>query len=312
MSRVGDAWQGRIHREAQEAFAGVALVIEYLAHVIKREAASLTSLPVEITAVHVGPVRTKQREMISIDISEYGDPLHTRMIRMPFTNYLKPWVTGLARDLGIEHEVPKMRAIPLHEIDVRQAIKVRQVRKEVLGLARRASVRIPLQEEGTKRLMDEYLRSSLRRFHQHYYSTRHDPRELWAQTYTRAPIGGLPQCLRDILEWPNDRLLKPAGIQIVTRAFLAEGWHPRHIAGLIRSKFEDPSFGWGLGWDDYEAGTRADFYVRLFSGLWATGVDELVDFNCTSTQEKGFCPVPHTEPCSLDPLRKKLATPTHL
>lgn len=312
MSRVGDAWQGRIHREAQDAFAGVALVIEFLAHRIKHQAAKLTRLPVEITAVHVGPFRTKQREMISIDISEYGDPLHTRMIRMPFTNYLKPWVTGLARDLGIDQEIPKMRAIPLHEIDVRQAIKVRQVRKDVLDLARRASVRIPLQERGTDRLLNEYLASPLRRFHEHYYSTRHDPPEVWWKTYARAPIGGLPPCLRDILEWPNDRLLKPAGIQLVTRAFLAEGWHPRHIAGLIRSKFENPSFGWGLGWDDYEAGTRADFYVRLFSGLWATGVDALVDFNCTSTQEKGFCPGSHVELCTLEPLRQKLTTPTHL
>ncbi len=88
---------------------------------------------------------------------------------------------------------------------------------------------------------------------------------------------------------PNDLLLKPAGIQIVTRSLLAEGWHPRHIAGLIRSKFADPSFSWGIDWNDYEPGTRADFYVRLFAGLYATGLDQLVDMNCVSTAEKGFC-----------------------
>lgn len=310
MSRVWDGWKEKIHRESQEAFAGVALVIEYLAHQIKRDAARLSSLPVEITAVHVGPCLTRQRELISIDISEYGDPLHTRMIRMPFTNYLKPWVTGLARDLGIEKEIPKLRAIPLHEMDVRQAIKVRQVSKDVLELARRASVRIPQEEEGTDRLLDDYLASPLRQFHLHYYSTRHDPPEAWAKTYGRAPLGCLPPCVRDILEWPNDRLLKPAGMQLITRGLLAEGWHPRHIAGLIRSKFEDASFGWGLGWKDYEAGTRADFYVRLFSGLCATGVDRLIDFNCTSTQEKGFCPGSHTGSCTLEPMRQKLLNPT--
>jgi hypothetical protein len=32
--------------------------------------------------------------------------------------------------------------------------------------------------------------------------------------------------------------------------------------------------------------------VRLFAGLWATGMDESVDFNCISNQEKGFCPYP--------------------
>ncbi|MEO5713733.1 MAG: hypothetical protein ABIT37_09625 [Luteolibacter sp.] len=99
--------------------------------------------------------------------------------------------------------------------------------------------------------------------------------------------------------FPNDRLLKPAGMQLITRALLAEGWHPRHIAGLIRSKFENPAHGWGVNWNEYEAGTRADFYVRLFAGLLATHVDELVDFNCMSTREKGFCPGPAAGGCGL-------------
>jgi hypothetical protein len=83
-------------------------------------------------------------------------------------------------------------------------------------------------------------------------------------------------------------LLKPAGIQHVVRMFLADGWHPRHIAGLIRSKYER-NFGWGDQWYLYDAATRADFYVRLFSGMMITGVDELVDFDCLSTQQKGYC-----------------------
>jgi len=33
---------------------------------------------------------TGSREAISIDISEYGDPLHTRGMRVPFSGYLKP------------------------------------------------------------------------------------------------------------------------------------------------------------------------------------------------------------------------------
>ena len=128
--------------------------------------------PVEITAVHVGPDVTPHREIISIDISEYGDPLHTRMVPMPFTHYLKPWVSGLARSLGIEGEIPSFRTIPLHEIDIRQAIKVRQVDEDVRDLARRACVRIPGQAPGTGRLLEDYLRSPLRRFHEYFYSAR--------------------------------------------------------------------------------------------------------------------------------------------
>ena len=39
-------------------------------------------IPVELTAVEVGPSK-HGREMISIDISEYGDPLYSRAVRYP-------------------------------------------------------------------------------------------------------------------------------------------------------------------------------------------------------------------------------------
>ena len=77
------------------------------------------------------------------------------------------------------------------------------------------------------------------------------------------------------------------------RVLLAVWWHPRHIAGLIRSKFER-DFGWGEMWYRYDASTRANFYTRMFAGLITTGQDELVDFNCRSCQEKRYCPA---EPC---------------
>jgi hypothetical protein len=37
---------------------------------------------------------------------------------------------------------------------------------------------------------------------------------------------------------------------------------------------------------------RAEFYTRLFAGMIATGADTLVDLNCVSHQEKGYCRVP--------------------
>ncbi|WP_395746097.1 hypothetical protein [Prosthecobacter sp.] len=306
MERVPPVLTGSILAADQAAFTAIALLIEFLAHGIKERATAFSDLPVEITAVHVGPCATAQREMISIDISEYGDPLHTRTIRMPFTNYRKPWQTGIASRFQIEEELPAIRSIPLHEMDFRQAIKVRQVDDEVRDLAQRACVRIPLQEEGTQRLLEHYLASRLRRFHEFYYSAQHDPRERWPETYGRTPLEHLPHCARHVLECPNDLLLKPAGMQLVTRCLLAQGWHPRHIAGLIRSKFEDPSYGWGIDWNDYEAATRADFYTRLFACLHLTGLDRLVDLNCTSTREKGFCFPPSAGTCDLEPSRQKL------
>ena len=306
MERIPPFLANQIVASDQSFFAATALLVEWLAHRVKERASRHASLPVEITAVHVGPCVTPQREMISIDISEYGDPLHTRMIRMPFTKYRKPWVTGLAKRLGIEKEIPAIRAIPLHEMDFRQALKVRQVDREVQELAHRACTRIPVQEEGTSLLLDGYLASRLRRFHEYYYSATHDPKDRWPETYERTPVCTLPHCAQHVLAHPNDLLLKPAGMQLVTRCLCAQGWHPRHVAGLIRSKFENPIYGWGFHWEDYEPGTRADFYTRLFAGLYWSGLDRLLDLNCTSTREKGFCFRSTETTCNLEPSRLAL------
>lgn len=304
--RAGGGVLSEIGLETQRMFSGAALLMEYLAQRIKWQAAPLSSLPVEITAVHVGPGASLHREIVSIDISEYGDPLHTRMVRMPYTNYLKPWKTGLAEDPVFGGSLPHFMAIPLFEMDVRQAVSCRQDQAAVKELALRACTRIPRHDEGTARFLDRYMDSELRVFHQDFYSVPHLPIELWADVYHPVPEG-MPPCGADLLEWPNDRLLKPAGIQIVTRILLALGWQPRHIAGLIRSRFENPDYGWGVDWQEYDPGARADFYVRLFAGLWKTRVDRLVDFNCVSTMEKGFCPGAHHADCSLNDFKETLS-----
>ena len=304
--RVPLALRAMIDHDAHRSFAAISLLMEYVAHRVKDAAEPLSACPVEITAVHVGLGVSKQREIISIDISEYGDPLHTRTVRMPFTNYLKPWVHGFAREHGLEGKLLPFRTIPLHEIDIQQAIKVRQVDAEVIDLARRASVHIPEQIDGTARLLEDYLTSHLRRFHKRFYADQHDAKERWHETYDRTPADTFPPCARHVVTWPNDLLLKPAGMQLVTRCLLAAGWHPRHIAGFIRSKFENPSFNWSVSWEDYVPAIRADFFTRVFAGLYDTGLDRLIDFNCTSTREKGFC-FPSVEgTCSLEPFSQNL------
>jgi sugar phosphate isomerase/epimerase len=306
--RVPPAFAAMIDLQAHRVFAATSLLMEYVAHRVKEAAGPVPGIPVETTAVHVGPTAEGRREIISVDISEYGDPLQTRMIRMPFSIYLKPWVSGLARSLGIEEELPALRTIPLHEIDIRQAIKMRQVDKDVIDLACRAPVTIPEQEAGTERLLRDYLTSPLRQFHERFYADQHDARPRWPQTYDRTPMELFPACARHVVTWPNDLLLKPAGMQLVTRCLLAGGWHPRHIAGFIRSKFENPLHQWGNQWDDFVPAIRADFYTRLFAGLYETGLDPLIDFNCTSIREKGFCFTPGGEsPCTLEPYRARLA-----
>jgi hypothetical protein len=223
--------------------------------------------------------------MISIDISEYGDPLISRMVRMPFTRYRKPWQTGLAKALGVEDQLPHIRSIPIHEHDIQQALEIRHDENAIALLAKRADTRIPIEERGMRHLIRAYRESSLRDFHTEFYRLPLKPPE----PRSALPLHLLPPCAAHILKNPNELLLKPAGMQLVTRSLLAASWHPRHIATLIKAVFEDDQFNWSPQWDECDPALRADFYVRLFSGLIFTGLDQLIDYNCTSTQEKQFC-----------------------
>lgn len=282
----------------EQVFANLALLMEYFAHRIKELAQADSEIPVEITAAQVPPRESGQRELISIDISEYGDPLGSRTIRIPFTRYLKPWSSGLARSMGLEDQIGPCICIPLHEIDVMQALKLRQDPADVLALARRCCTLIPDEGEGTGHLLTDYLASTLRSFHQRFYESDHDPPETWPWTYGRTPLHELPGCVRHVLLHPNDLLLKPSAMRLVTRCLLDRGWHPRHIAGLVRSKFEDPVHEWGDRWTGYSPSLRADFYVRLFSGLLSTGLDPMLGYHCDASDTEDFC-WPGDSPCHL-------------
>jgi hypothetical protein len=178
--------------------------------------------------------------------------------------------------------------IPLHEMDSQQGIQVMHDINQVTALARRATVKIPDQSQSTESLISGYQISTLKKFHDWFYSEEHEPVETWAQTYDSTPVEPLPLCARHILEHPNDLLLKPAAVARLVRVMLSLGWHPRHVAGLIRSKFER-DYGWGEKWRGYDPAARADFYARLFAGQFVAGVDDLVDFNCQSAKEEKLC-----------------------
>ncbi len=275
-----------VSEELTRAFSGLGMVMEFLAHRIQEIAGPRCAIPVELTAVEVGP-RNYDREMISIDISEYGDPLQTRIIRAPFSFYLK---ARQQRDLVAAEAHQKLHPlfiIPLQQMSTRDGLKVMRDPKKTAQLARTASTKIPEAVTGTENLISDYMASPLAKFHQWFYSQEPEPEERWPETYDRTPLEILPACAHALLQFPNDLLLRPAHIRRLVRVLLALGWHPRHIAGLITSKYARP-FEW-TQFDGYDRATRADFYTRLFAGLFVSGRDDLVDFNCVSAQEQGTC-----------------------
>lgn len=260
------------------AYAGSGVVVEYLTDRVIREAGPQSAIPVTITDLEVVPQHLG-REVVSIDVSEYSDPLSTRMIRIAFSVYTKP--------IRLEHENREqlLLFVPLHGITLSEGLSFLKSPGNACRLAENAGVRIPESEEGTRRLISDYRRSLLAGFHNDFYSVSQSSER---NMYERTSFEGLPGCVESMLLNPDKRLLRPAVLQLVVRSLYGAGWHPQHIAGLIRSLFERKG-RYGEEWEFYSPATRADFYVRALAGAIATGVDTLDDFNCSATKDKGYC-----------------------
>lgn len=260
-------------RTLGKAFSGLGMLMEFVGRLAVELASSECSIPVEMTAVEVTP-SGRGREMISIDLSEYGDPLQMRTVRVPFGAYLKPWHQIYAMGRSNMGRIGPIIFVPVDGLDTRRAVHVMRDPELAAGLAAERSTAIPEQTAGSASLLDAYERSALREFHRDFYSESHDPPERWPETYDRLCLDSLPEAARNALMFPNDLLLRPVGMRAVTEALLERGWHPRHIAGLVRSKFER-DYSWGNQWSGYSPAMRADFYVRIFAGRRISVADDV-------------------------------------
>jgi hypothetical protein len=268
------------------AYAGLGMLMEFLGHSVLTETAETSPVPVEITAIEIGP-GTSGREIVSFDLSEYGDPLHVRHLRLPFSAYLKPrqmeWNLGTEGVLGL---LP-MFEIPLDGMTPQEAIEVAHSPDAAIRLSRKVRLSIPDQSGPTQVLLDHYEDSPLAGFHREFYQLLSMP----VSGEFGGAVSGIPPCLNWLLEHPNDWLLRPAALQFVSRTLMALDWHPRAIAQLIADVYES-DIDWGEQWVRLDPFNRAIFYTRLFCGMIATGVDRLIDFNCVSQREKGYCFLP--------------------
>lgn len=281
----------QIEPDLAAAFSALGMVMEYVVQQVKADALPFCEVPIEVTEVLAGP-GASGREIISLDISEYADPLDTRMIRVPFSRYLKPQQQPYLLDEEELEALPPMFVIPRAGMELGEAIATMRDAEKTAALAATTPAGIPEVSAAAERLIAAYEGSDLAAFHTRFYRLEPDRQAAWPKSWEQLEKGGglqqLPRCVETILTCPNDLLLKLSGIRRLVRVLLAEDWHPRHIAGLIHSRYESDQ-GWGDRWQVYDPGTRADFYTRVFAGLVATGQDHLVDFNCRSAQEERFC-----------------------
>ena len=269
-------------RQARAA-DGLGLILEFAAHLIAAEAASSSPIPVIFNGTVVGR-GGHGRECVSIDFSHAGDPMDVRHMRSAFSTY--QWHRLRADIFGgdVGARVPPLVVLPHDHLGFMPMLRHRGLAAGVHAARTTTSV-IPDVSTGVARLLARYVASPLAAFHRTFYAMRRLPE---GRPRPLNP-GEVPPCVAAPLLRPNDLLLKPEFIQHVVRHLLSRGWNAAQVAALVQQKYE-ADFGWGDRWTRMDPQTRAEFDVRVFAGLLATGADPLIDFNCVSAQEKHVCP----------------------
>jgi hypothetical protein len=264
------------------AAEGLGRLIEYTAQRVLARAVRTSEIPVVFNGTVVGQGRVG-RECVSIDFSHVGDPLDMRLMRLPFSTYqwhrLRPDIFGLQTA-----SLPALAALPRGQQSLFTSLSSGRGLRAGIRAARSADGRFPDVAIGIDTLLTRYSGSRLAGFHRQFDADRSGA----SPTAFVADPAPLPPCVTAALTWPNDRLLKPEHIQHLVRVLMARGLSAAAIAALVQSVYET-DHQWGDRWLRMDPRTRADFDVRVFAGLIATGLDSLVDFNCVSAQEKDIC-----------------------
>ena len=183
-----------------------------------------------------------------------------------------------------------MVAVPRRAESVEHTLSHRTDLRHAARLARTTSAAPPDTSAGLLRLIDAYSDSRLAQFHRAF------DRDVSTIDGIDGTVGipvlagvTLPSCVTRPIAAPNDLLLQPSVIQHVTRVLMSHGFSARDVATLIQARYE-ADHGWGTRWSWMDPESRSSFDVRVFGGMLMAGVDEAVDLNCCSAQEKGLCP----------------------
>jgi hypothetical protein len=208
-----------------------------------------------------------ESESISLDPSQYGDPVFMRIIRTAFSTWdkhnINPYLKSYVNKPPLVDVIRKYREF---ELELDQVIDLNQDYEKSAWHHGRFDGVVPVAGDRILKLIEVYCESSLYSFHKEFDSIDHDPTdELYEMAKTDT---NLPETLRLMLKYPNPDLLTPSKLKPITEALLCRGWLPKHIGGLYTSIYRSTEGVWPLQqWSKYDASTRANFWARIYSGL---------------------------------------------
>jgi hypothetical protein len=258
------------------AHDGAGRLLEHLAHGMIRRLRGRTDVPVTLADVPVpgrGP-------FICLDLTAYADPLFARYARCAFSTNQKAGMMALEGP-------PFVVVLPRTRCPLSPLLRARRDPEEAARLAEREKTPVPDFAEAAG-WRAAYERGPLGAFHREFDRgpSVHSARA-WADE--DVDLAALPACVRLPLEHPNPLLLMPLYLRCVALGLWGTGWHPRSVARLVCARYRR-DFSWDGLWDRVEPCARAEFYVRLFCGQAACGLEDETTFDCASQAARGGCP----------------------
>lgn len=280
----------RLALDMERAHEGAGRLLEVLVHEVLCAAAPRTDAALrlaDVPPVGGGP-------FVCLDLSAYSDPLSYRHLRCAFSSNQKALITrpGCAS--------PFVVVLPCGERPFRELLPLRSDLLAAERLAEQQCAAIP-DVTDAEAWLREYAGSGLAFFHAEFDAA---PAAAWSRG-PEDPFDpdALPPCAGLPLRFPNPWLLQPRHLRTVALVLWSMGWHPRSIAALVQSRYEQ-DHDWGTLWQRHDAASRAEFHARLFCGAAAEGLEDGT-FSCDTLAQKGLC---RTEGCGYDlaPLLRRL------
>ena len=258
------------------AHRGAGRMVEFLAHEVVRAARASLLLPVSLGDVPpAGP-----DPFVRVDPCAYVDAAETVHLRAPFSTDQ----TSLLTRPGAT--APFVVVLPCGGRDLAELLDVRVDLVRAAAYAQACSTAIPEVPDQSSLLRD-YDRSPLAAFHA---EMDHAP---LAADWAQSPAGlfdpeSASPCANAVLRYPVPRLLEPRHLRTVALTLWSVGWHPRSIAALVRSRYDEPH-DWGTHWQRHDPAGTAAFYVGLYCAAAACGLDDGL-FTCETQARHALCP----------------------
>lgn len=235
-------------------------VLEFLSHQIVPQVQGKVSLPVTIC--------DSTEECLSLDLSQYADPVYMRIIRSVFSSWDKHnQIESLSQMVGKPPFLDVVRRYGAYEnSELGQVFSLAQDYGRAAEYNQQFSNGIPRAGKKTLALIEQYAQSKLYTFHQEFDKVEHD---ITDEKYKLAKFDhALSWDIREMMEYPNPTLLQPRNLKRLTEELMSKGWHPKHIGGMLAGRYEAEGKGWDKKyWSKYNPRTRANFWARTYAAL---------------------------------------------